>query len=64
MPVLKTIEEVAPILRSSTVTVRRLIHRGELPFTKVGKRYFFSEKNLADFIAHNEFNSSFEEAKL
>ena len=54
---LRTIDEIAPILRVAPVTIRRLIKRGELPFTKVGKRYLFSEKNISTFIAYNEGNS-------
>ena len=56
MPVLKTIKEVSPVLRIAPVTVRRLIARGELPFTKVGKRYLFTEEHLNTFINRNAGN--------
>jgi excisionase family DNA binding protein len=57
MPELKTIDEVAPILRVRPVTVRRLIHDKRLPYVKVGKRYLFSDEHIKTFIARNEGNA-------
>jgi len=57
MPELKTIDEVAPILRIKPVTVRRLVSEGKLPYVKVGRRYCFTDEHLETFIAHNEHNA-------
>ena len=56
MTELRTIEEVAPILRVAPETVRRFIHRGVLPFVKVGKRFLFSEEDIQIFLARNHGN--------
>ena len=56
MSELKTIKEIAPILRAAPVTIYRLIRMGELPCTKVGRRFLFSEKNIAEFLTRNELN--------
>lgn len=57
MPELKTVDEVAPILRVRPVTVRRLIAIGKLPYVKVGKRYCFTDEHIKAFIARNEHNT-------
>jgi excisionase family DNA binding protein len=57
MPELKTIDEVAPILRIKPVTVRRLVSEGKLPYVKIGRRYCFTDEHLKTFIAHNEHNT-------
>jgi excisionase family DNA binding protein len=57
MPELKTIDEVAPILRIKPVTVRRLVSEGKLPYVKIGRRYYFTDEHLKTFIAHNEHNA-------
>jgi len=53
---LMTIEEVAPILRVKPITIRRLIIKGKLPFTKIGRRYCFTAEHIKTFIAWNEGN--------
>jgi len=58
MPVLLTIDEVAPVLKIRPVTVRRLIASGKLPYIKIGKRYMFSDKNIESFIARNTHNET------
>ena len=57
MPELKTIDEVAPILRIKPVTVRRLVSEGKLPYVKVGKRYCFTDEHIKAFIVRNEHNA-------
>jgi excisionase family DNA binding protein len=54
MTELKTINEVAPILRVKPVTVRRLVFQGRLPYVKIGRRYCFTDEHIKTFIAHNE----------
>jgi len=56
MPELRTIDEVAPLLRVKPVTVRRLITDGKLPYTKAGRRYLFTDEHIRAFIARNEHN--------
>ena len=57
MPELKTIDEVAPILRIKPVTVRRMVSNGTLPYVKIGKRYCFTDEHIRAFIARNEHNT-------
>jgi len=61
MPELKTIDEVAPILRIKPVTVRRLIYDGKLLYVKVGRRYCFTSEHITAFIARNEHNTQTED---
>ena len=56
MPELKTIDEVAPLLRVKPVTVRRLIREGHLPYAKAGRRYLFTDEHIRTFITRNERN--------
>jgi len=56
--ILQTIEEIAPVLRVKPITIRRLLAAGLLPHTRVGRRYLFSEKNISDYLTHNEKNIS------
>ena len=53
---LMTIDEIAPILRVKPITIRRLIIKGKLPFTKIGRRYCFTDEHIKTFIARNEGN--------
>lgn len=43
---LMTIDEVACFLRVSDKTIRRLITRGELPTTRIGKSYRFMRSEI------------------
>jgi excisionase family DNA binding protein len=56
MPELKTVDEVAPVLRVKPVTVRRLVFQGKLPYVKIGRRYCFTDEHIKTFIAQNESN--------
>lgn len=56
MPNLKTVDEIAPLLRSSTTTIRRLIHKGELPYTKIGKKFLFTDDHISMFLTRNVGN--------
>jgi excisionase family DNA binding protein len=53
---LMTINEICPILRCKPITIRRLIHAGELPYAKIGRRYCFNDEHIKTFIARNEGN--------
>ena len=50
MIILKTIKEVAPILNSSETTIRRLIRRRQIPFRQVGRRIFFTDNDLNEYL--------------
>ena len=56
MPELKNIDECAELLRIAPVSVRRYIHSGKLPCTRIGKRYMFTTDDLELFIAANKMN--------
>lgn len=45
-----TAEEVAEILRVSTMTVYRLIRSGELPAVRVGRSYRVREADLDEYL--------------
>jgi len=47
---LLTAAEVAEALRVSTMTVYRLIRRGELPAVRVGRNYRVRERDLEAFL--------------
>jgi excisionase family DNA binding protein len=47
-----TVQEVADVLRVSTMTVYRLIKNGELGAVRVGKAYRVREDDLDAFIAN------------
>jgi excisionase family DNA binding protein len=47
---LLTIKEAAPLLKSSTVTLRRLIHSGKIGFKKIGSRYLFTPDQIQDYL--------------
>ncbi|MCA1783932.1 MAG: helix-turn-helix domain-containing protein [Intrasporangiaceae bacterium] len=47
---LLTAAEVADQLRVSTMTVYRLIRRGELPAVRVGRNYRVRDRDLAAFL--------------
>lgn len=51
-PSLLTAAEVAEQLRVSTMTVYRLIRRGELPAVRVGRNYRVRDADLEAFLAH------------
>ena len=55
MPTLLSIDELAPILKSSTTTIRRLIRAKKIPYRKIGVRYFFNETDIQDFLSNNRF---------
>ena len=50
MPTLFTIKEAAPLLKCSTVTLRRLVHSGKIGFKKIGSRYLFTPDHIQGFL--------------
>jgi len=51
MKELLQIKELAPRLKISCVTIRRLIKKREIPFHMIGKQYFFTENDIDTFLA-------------
>jgi excisionase family DNA binding protein len=50
IPKLLTIKEVAIILHSAPITVRRLIHARKINYKKVGSRYLFTEEQIKSYL--------------
>ncbi|MFA9429172.1 helix-turn-helix domain-containing protein [Egicoccus sp. AB-alg2] len=48
---LRTVAEVADVLRVSTMTVYRLIRSGDLPALRVGKNYRVRQQDLHDYLS-------------
>jgi excisionase family DNA binding protein len=46
-----TVQEVADVLRISTMTVYRIIKNGDLPAARIGKSFRVREDDLDAFIA-------------
>jgi excisionase family DNA binding protein len=46
-----TVQEVADLLRVSTMTVYRLIKAGDLPAVRVGRSFRVSEEDVDAFLA-------------
>jgi len=51
MPNLFTIQEAAPKLHISVITLRRLIKRKDIPYRRIGKKYMFTEEDILKFIS-------------
>jgi excisionase family DNA binding protein len=47
---LLTIKEAAPLLRCSTVTLRRFVYSGKIGYKKIGSRYLFIQEHIQDFL--------------
>ena len=50
-----TTKSVAAMMGISEVTVRDKAYRGELPAHKRGKQYYFSKKELTEFLTIDEY---------
>ena len=50
---LLTVKEVAALLKTSRVQVRRMIQSGDLPAMKVGREYRIPAVYLREFITEN-----------
>jgi excisionase family DNA binding protein len=48
---LRTIKETAPRLLMAEVTLRRMIRRGECPYHRIGKKYFFTPDDIEKIIS-------------
>jgi len=48
---LLTVYETAPILKMAVITLRRIIRKHEIPFHKIGKRYFFTDEDIQTYLS-------------
>jgi excisionase family DNA binding protein len=51
MPKLLTVRDTAPILGMAIITLRRLLKKHEIPYHKIGKRYFFTEEDIQKYLS-------------
>jgi excisionase family DNA binding protein len=56
-PAVMTVDEVARYLRVHTMTIYRLIQRGELPAVRVGRAWRFRKDQLNLWLHDRETNS-------
>jgi excisionase family DNA binding protein len=54
IPELYTKEEAAKLLRISEKTLDKLVARGEINSTKIGRRRIFTESHIKQYIENNE----------
>jgi len=50
MPKLMTVRVTAPILNMAEITLRRAIRRKEIPYHRIGKRYFFTPEDIETYL--------------
>lgn len=53
------IKEASSFLNISISKIRNLIYENEVPYHKIGNRYYFSRANLAIWVAHRSKNIDF-----
>jgi excisionase family DNA binding protein len=53
MKKLLTLGETAPILNLSVITIRRLIKKREIPFHRIGHKFFFTEEDIQTIISQS-----------
>jgi excisionase family DNA binding protein len=53
MQKLLTVSDTAPILGVAIITLRRLLKKHEIPFHKIGRRYFFTEQDIETYLSKN-----------
>jgi len=51
MPKLLSIRVTAPLLNMAEITLRRIIRKKEIPFHKIGKRYFFTDEDIETYLS-------------
>ena len=52
-----TVQEVAELMRVSTMTVYRLIKAGDLPAVRVGRSFRVPEQAVNDYLASSMFEA-------
>ncbi len=56
-PTIMTVDEVARYLRVHTMTIYRLIQRGDLPALRVGRGWRFKKDQIERWLLNHEANS-------
>jgi len=51
MPKLMSVKVVAPTLNMAEITLRRLIDKNGISFHKIGKRYFFTQEDIEEYLS-------------
>jgi len=52
MQVLLRVRDTAPMLKISEITLRRLIKKKEIPYHRIGDRYFFTEEDIKLYLSN------------
>jgi excisionase family DNA binding protein len=52
MQSLLRIRDAAPMLKISQITLRRLIKKKEIPYHRIGNRYFFTEEDIENYLSN------------
>jgi excisionase family DNA binding protein len=47
---LYSVKDAAPLLRLSTVTLRRMIHNGAIGYKRIGKLYRFTPAHIQNYL--------------
>jgi len=50
MSELSSIRETAPKLHIAEVTLRRLIKKRQIPFRRIGRKYFFTNEDINNYL--------------
>jgi len=50
MDTLFSVKNAAPLINCSTVTLRRMIRKGEIGYKRIGKRYLFTPTHIQNFL--------------
>ena len=48
---LMTIRDAVSILNISIITIRRLIKKHEIPYHKIGRKFFFTEEDILAYLS-------------
>ena len=51
MTKLINLADAAPILNISVITIRRLIKKREIPYHRIGHKYFFTEEDIQTYLS-------------
>jgi excisionase family DNA binding protein len=47
---LYSVKEAAPLINCSTITMRRFIKSGVIGYKKIGKRFFFTDQHIQNYL--------------
>jgi excisionase family DNA binding protein len=58
-----TVKNAAPLINCSTITLRRLIHSGQIGYKRIGKRYLFTPVHIQDYLNRVDVSPRTEKAQ-